>query len=48
VEVATTLDCGITLVLIPPGSFVMGDDWPTGEGERQDGPPHRVTLSRPF
>lgn len=49
---ALTLDLGsgvsLKLVLIPAGSFMMGS--PFGESGRDDdeGPQHRVTISRPF
>ncbi len=37
---------GMTLVLIPPGEFVMGSRYePPAEDER---PPHPVSISRPF
>ena len=38
-------DCP-TLVVIPPGSFVMGAA--AGEADRPEGPPHPVTIPRPF
>jgi formylglycine-generating enzyme required for sulfatase activity len=46
----TTLDLGrgvtMEFVLIPAGSFVMGSDENTGEGD--ESPAHRVTITRPF
>jgi formylglycine-generating enzyme required for sulfatase activity len=45
-----TVDLGrgvaMEFVLIPAGSFVMGSDEHTGEGD--ESPAHRVTVSRPF
>ncbi|WP_298199863.1 SUMF1/EgtB/PvdO family nonheme iron enzyme [Novosphingobium sp.] len=35
-----------TLVVIPAGRFVMGAD--AGEPDRPEGPPHAVTIARPF
>lgn len=35
----------LDLVLIPPGSFLMGSP---GEWEDDEGPQHKVTISRPF
>ncbi len=34
------------MVVIPPGTFMMGFDG--GEPDRYDGPPHEVTIAKPF
>jgi formylglycine-generating enzyme required for sulfatase activity len=46
--VVTTNSIGMKLVLIPPGEFMMGS--PAEEKDRgpDEGPQHRVTISRPF
>jgi formylglycine-generating enzyme required for sulfatase activity len=44
-------ELGMTFVLIPPGTFLMGtsDDEPGHKGaEYAEGPLHQVTLTRPF
>jgi formylglycine-generating enzyme required for sulfatase activity len=45
-DLITTKTADITLKLIPTGSFLMGS--PDGEGEEDERPQHRVTISRPF
>jgi formylglycine-generating enzyme required for sulfatase activity len=44
-QVQDCADC-TPMALLPAGSFVMGADG--GEPGRPDGPPHRVTIERPF
>jgi formylglycine-generating enzyme required for sulfatase activity len=48
VPVVTTNSIGMKLVLIPPGEFPMGS--PADEKDRgpDEGPQHRVKISRPF
>jgi len=41
-----TNSIGMQLVLIPEGTFMMGS--PGGEGEGDERPRHKVTISRPF
>ena len=44
-----TLDLGgvkMEFVLIPPGTFIMGSDEETGDGDEK--PAHKVTLTQPF
>ena len=44
-------DMGMTFVLVPPGTFLMGspDDEPgRNPGGYDEGPQHQVTLTRPF
>jgi formylglycine-generating enzyme required for sulfatase activity/prenyltransferase beta subunit len=46
-----TNDLGMTFVLVPPGTFLMGspDDEPgRNPGGYDEGPQHQVTLTRPF
>jgi formylglycine-generating enzyme required for sulfatase activity len=42
----TTKTAGVALKLIPAGTFLMGSPW--GEGEANESPQHKVTISRPF
>ena len=44
-QVSDCADCA-PVALLPAGSFTMGADG--GEPGRPDGPPHRVTIERPF
>jgi formylglycine-generating enzyme required for sulfatase activity len=46
-----TNELGMTFVLVPPGTFLMGspDDEPgRNPGGYDEGPRHEVTLTRPF
>ncbi len=39
---------GMEFVLVPAGSFVMGENAPLSEGKGDEHPPHDVNITRPF
>lgn len=43
-----TNSIGMTFVLVPQGSFVMGENAPLSEGKRDEHPAHEVTITKPF
>jgi uncharacterized protein (TIGR02996 family) len=46
--VRTIHEIGMKLVLLPPGSFLMGSEKPAGQGLPSHGPKHLVTLTKGF
>ena len=43
-----TTDLGLKLVLIPAGTFIMGSPETEAGRQQNEGPPHEVTITRPF
>ena len=43
-----TNSIGMKFVLIPAGTFVMGENPPLSEGKGDERPAHEVTISKPF
>ncbi len=46
--VETTNSIGMKLTLIPPGEFMMGAPDDEAERQRDEGPAHRVRITKPF
>jgi formylglycine-generating enzyme required for sulfatase activity len=43
-----TNSIGMKLVLIPPGEFMMGSPWSEERRDSDEGPQHRVRITKPF